>query len=293
MEHFLEPAGAFGELTIRCNNKAILPCSASGPLRRKREFTPEEKKDTVYWEKRLKNNEAARRSRERRRFNDFAMESQVIALREENLRLRVELLDLKTRFGLINLDAHTPCIQDIRNVKVHSLLQDGCWFTAPHSTPLTQESTDFMYKGITSRELLNQDPKDIPSVKHYDVSSWGAKSHSESTFTSTFSPTYLNYHLLQNYSYHFPVPENSHLPPVLPNKAEMGKEDPQITSDEDVQQVIKIPSHRLIDTSENPQVVQTALPHKLRIKTKNFNFWDDGSISGHHKPVGEIVGMDI
>lgn len=247
----------------------------------------------MYWEKRLKNNEAARRSRERRRFNDFAMESQVIALREENLRLRVELLDLKIRFGLIKLDAHIP--QEVQHVKVHSLLPYGCWCTTQHSTSLTQESADFMYKrNVLSRNLLIQDANLIPSVKYYDLSSWDGKSHNESTFTPTFSPPYHNYHLLQNYSYHFPVLENSLIPPALIHQeAEKGKEDSQITSDEDVQQMTKISSHTIIDVSESPQVVQTPLPHKLRVKTKYFNFWDDGSIRGHHKPVGEIAGVDI
>lgn len=282
MEHFLQRPGAFGELTIQCDNKAVLPCSAGGPLRRKREFTPEEKKDTMYWEKRLKNNEAARRSRERRHFKDFAMESQVMALREENWRLRVELLDLKTQFGLINLDAHTPCAQDSPNVQVYSRFQDGCWFMAQHTAPLTQGPVNFTY---LSRELLRQDPHHIPLIKQHGLSSWAAENHDESTFTSTFSPTYLNYHLFQNYSCHFPALESSPFPTVLPNQAEVGKGDSQITSDDgDVQQVTKIPSHGLTDASENPQVGQTALPHKLRVKTKYFNFWDGGSLSGHHNP---------
>uniref|UniRef100_A0A670KAT7 BZIP domain-containing protein n=1 Tax=Podarcis muralis TaxID=64176 RepID=A0A670KAT7_PODMU len=75
-----------------------------GALRRKREFTPDDKKDTTYWEKRKKNNEAARRSRERKRFNDFAIESQVATLQEENLRLRWEVLELRARFSLADLE---------------------------------------------------------------------------------------------------------------------------------------------------------------------------------------------
>ncbi|XP_074836079.1 uncharacterized protein LOC142003228 [Carettochelys insculpta] len=76
---------------------------ASG--RRKREFISDEKKDASYWEKRRKNNEAAKRSREKRRFHDLALESRVLALDEENLRLRTELLQLKRRFGLISAAA--------------------------------------------------------------------------------------------------------------------------------------------------------------------------------------------
>uniref|UniRef100_A0A670Y0G0 BZIP domain-containing protein n=1 Tax=Pseudonaja textilis TaxID=8673 RepID=A0A670Y0G0_PSETE len=62
---------------------------------RKREFISDEKKDASYWEKRRKNNEAAKRSREKRRFNDLVLENKVLALNEENVRLKTELLQLK------------------------------------------------------------------------------------------------------------------------------------------------------------------------------------------------------
>ncbi|XP_066449778.1 nuclear factor interleukin-3-regulated protein-like [Eleutherodactylus coqui] len=73
----------------------------AGSGRRKREFISDEKKDASYWEKRRKNNEAAKRSREKRRFHDLVLEGRVAALDEENGRLRSELLQLKLRFGLI------------------------------------------------------------------------------------------------------------------------------------------------------------------------------------------------
>lgn len=69
--------------------------------RRKREFIPEEKKDALYWEKRRKNNEAAKRSRERRKMNDHVLESHLEALKEENARLSTELLAIKVHFGLV------------------------------------------------------------------------------------------------------------------------------------------------------------------------------------------------
>ncbi|XP_065275693.1 uncharacterized protein LOC135891935 [Emys orbicularis] len=82
--------------------------AAGGAARRKREFTPEDKKDDGYWDKRKKNNEAAKRSREKRRVNDLALESRVLALLEENARLKAELLALKFRFGLIREPAEPP-----------------------------------------------------------------------------------------------------------------------------------------------------------------------------------------
>ncbi|XP_017291122.1 nuclear factor, interleukin 3 regulated, member 6 [Kryptolebias marmoratus] len=84
--------------------------SAASAVRRKREFIPLEKKDESYWDKRRKNNEAAKRSREKRRVNDMVLESRVLALLEENARLRAELLALKFRFGLVKDPSSTQIL---------------------------------------------------------------------------------------------------------------------------------------------------------------------------------------
>ncbi|XP_017291132.1 uncharacterized protein LOC108247484 [Kryptolebias marmoratus] len=81
--------------------------------RRKRQFISDEKKDASYWEKRRKNNEAAKRSREKRRLNDMVLENRVIALNDENVRLKTELLQLKLRFGLISTASYIEKSQQI------------------------------------------------------------------------------------------------------------------------------------------------------------------------------------
>ncbi|XP_014059146.1 uncharacterized protein [Salmo salar] len=86
------------------------PPTSGNALRRKREFIPSEKKDDGYWDKRKKNNEAAKRSREKRRVNDMVVENRVLALLEENARLRAELLALKFRFGLVKDPSNTPIL---------------------------------------------------------------------------------------------------------------------------------------------------------------------------------------
>lgn len=63
--------------------------------RRKREMIPDDKKDASYWDKRRKNNEAAKRSREKRRLNDLMIEGQLLALSEENAQLRAQVLNLQ------------------------------------------------------------------------------------------------------------------------------------------------------------------------------------------------------
>ncbi|XP_075893955.1 uncharacterized protein LOC142896255 [Nelusetta ayraudi] len=108
LEAPVEEAGARGNR----QGKSAKPNSA---CRRKREFISDEKKDACYWEKRRKNNEAAKRSREKRRLNDMVLENRVMALNEENVRLKTELLQLKLRFGLISTASYVEKSQQISN----------------------------------------------------------------------------------------------------------------------------------------------------------------------------------
>jgi len=85
------------------NGSVSLPLSKSDlsaisfHQRAKREFVPEEKKDNGYWNKRLKNNDSARRSRVKRKAIEKLMETQLLELQEENIQLRHELDSLKKR----------------------------------------------------------------------------------------------------------------------------------------------------------------------------------------------------
>ncbi|CAJ1075409.1 nuclear factor%2C interleukin 3 regulated, member 6 [Xyrichtys novacula] len=106
--------------------------SPSSSTRRKREFIPLDKKDEGYWDKRKKNNEAAKRSREKRRVNDMVLETRVLALLEENARLRAELLALKFRFGLVKDPSSPPILPlattpnpNAQTVTPHYYLQRG------------------------------------------------------------------------------------------------------------------------------------------------------------------------
>ncbi|XP_023699831.2 uncharacterized protein [Paramormyrops kingsleyae] len=92
--------------------------------RRMRQMTPEEKKDASYWDKRRKNNEAAKRSRERRRLNDFMLEGQLLALSEENTKLRTEMLWLQYRFGVAK--DRQPAQASLHNV-APAALKSSLW----------------------------------------------------------------------------------------------------------------------------------------------------------------------
>nr|XP_015204639.1 PREDICTED: nuclear factor interleukin-3-regulated protein-like [Lepisosteus oculatus] len=103
----------------------ILKPKPNMTCRRKREFISEEKKDASYWEKRRKNNEAAKRSREKRRLNDMVLENRVLALNEENVRLKTELLQLKLRFGLISTASYMEKSQQIGGNSVNHYFSSG------------------------------------------------------------------------------------------------------------------------------------------------------------------------
>lgn len=64
---------------------------ANSATRRKRQFTPDEQKDGNYWLKRTRNNEAAKRSRQRKRMEEHHLESRAVALQRENDKLKAAL----------------------------------------------------------------------------------------------------------------------------------------------------------------------------------------------------------
>ncbi|XP_040270968.1 nuclear factor interleukin-3-regulated protein-like [Bufo bufo] len=143
------------------------PSSCS--LRRRREFTPEERKDDTYWDKRKKNNEAAKRSREKRRAGDIALEGRVIALLEENARLRAELLALRFRFGLVR----DPCEEARGSYAQPCGLHDP---TPPNPPPPMPHSEDsgFSTPSVGSPVFFEdrvpeQEPQNLPppSINYY------------------------------------------------------------------------------------------------------------------------------
>ncbi|KAK5601582.1 hypothetical protein CRENBAI_023766 [Crenichthys baileyi] len=105
--------------------------------RRKREMIPADKKDANYWDKRRKNNEAAKRSREKRRVNDLLMEGQLLALSEENAQLRAQVLNLQYHnLSLEQGKATSACasssasvLASTRSLSTHTpaFLQAGLW----------------------------------------------------------------------------------------------------------------------------------------------------------------------
>jgi len=68
--------------------------------RKQREFIPEAKKDDCYWDRRRRNNEAAKRSREKRRLNDMLLETRVIELSKDNHIMKCQLNAVFEKYGI-------------------------------------------------------------------------------------------------------------------------------------------------------------------------------------------------
>ena len=69
--------------------------SPKAPSKKRALAVPDEMKDTGYWDKRLKNNDSAKRSRESRRFKEEQIAMRVVYLEQDNLQLRTEVSLLK------------------------------------------------------------------------------------------------------------------------------------------------------------------------------------------------------
>lgn len=69
--------------------------SSNGSAGKKRGRNGDEIKDEAYWERRRKNNEAAKRSRDARRAKEDEIAIRAAFLEQENLKLRFELANLK------------------------------------------------------------------------------------------------------------------------------------------------------------------------------------------------------
>ena len=70
--------------------------SSGIPPKKRLHTVPSDQRDNIYWEKRKKNNESAKRSREARRMKEEQIALRVVYLEQENLQLRTEVSLLKS-----------------------------------------------------------------------------------------------------------------------------------------------------------------------------------------------------
>ncbi|XP_048360702.1 nuclear factor interleukin-3-regulated protein [Sphaerodactylus townsendi] len=283
-------------------NEGSIGKNKSSACRRKREFIPDEKKDAMYWEKRRKNNEAAKRSREKRRLNDLVLENKLIALGEENATLKAELLSLKLKFGLISSAAYAQEVQKLSNSTAvyfqeyqnskssinsftdehdPNMVGSSCISVIKHSpqSSLSDVSVSSVDPAKTTPIQTNcRNPENkFQIIKQEPMEMENYSRDPRDERSSYASSMYQNY-MGSNFSGY------SHSPPLLPvnrsssNSPRTSEADEGVvgkSSDgEDEQQVPKGPIHSPVElknthaTVKVPEVSSSALPHKLRIKAK-------------------------
>ncbi|XP_072271150.1 nuclear factor interleukin-3-regulated protein [Pyxicephalus adspersus] len=277
----------------------------SSSCRRKREFIPDEKKDAMYWEKRRKNNEAAKRSREKRRLNDMVLENKLLALGEENANLKTELLSLKLKFGLISSASYAQEIQKVTsstavyfqeyataksNVRSfsgdeHPLMTSSCISVIKHSPQSSLSDASETSSGDHIQPNPFQNSCRTPEMKFQRIKQEPLEIENFPRESREENPSYTP-SIYQNYI-RSTFPSYSHSPPLLqinssssnsPRTSETDEGVVGKTSDgEDEQQVPKGPIHSPVELKSGHTTVikvpevnsnSSALPHKLRIKTK-------------------------
>ncbi|XP_053438413.1 NFIL3 like protein [Nycticebus coucang] len=258
-------------------SKTLWGCRGRAPtVRRQREFMPDEKKDTVYWEKRRKNNEAAKKSREKRRLNDAAIEDRLAALMEENTLLRAELRALKLHFGLLQPTAGP------RALPLQALLWESPWtgdplpgaewlssLPASHGCLLRPCSLDAGIPGCQSCLLASKWTGLAASPRTPQQSASSAPSRIDMALQTALPATLFSCHLLDGQVR--PRPELRPCwglwSPMLPGFQASGPPDMLLTSTDDP---IGLPPGVTCPLPGNSSegLTRPSLPHKLRIKAR-------------------------
>uniref|UniRef100_H3C227 Nuclear factor, interleukin 3 regulated n=1 Tax=Tetraodon nigroviridis TaxID=99883 RepID=H3C227_TETNG len=244
------------------------PFKGKTRCRRKREFIPEEKKDTVYWERRRKNNEAAKRSREKRRINDLVLENKLMALGEENASLRAELLALKLRFGLVSAAAYA---QESRGSSGSDPVRMYAQFVPGDGQSSSRDADRPQLHGNSFISVIKHSPhvSNAGGRAEGDRGSPAAAGVKQEPAEDGDSP----YHLYPGY---LAGPVSGACP--ASNGSPRSSDDGAVSKSsdgEDEQQVPKglgDPTSVIVSTHKVPDVdaAAAALPHKLRIKARTF-----------------------
>lgn len=136
--------------------------------RRRATRVPDEQKDEQYWEKRRRNNVAAKRSRDAKKMRDSEMAMMANSLEQENLHLRLELtrllgilpsalpLPLVPSSGL-GVSLPSSVTSSIANSFTHTL-------TPAISAPLTQSSPRSSPFGNSLASNTSRPPSSSPSA---------------------------------------------------------------------------------------------------------------------------------
>lgn len=228
----------------------------------------------VYWERRRKNNEAAKRSREKRRINDLELENKLMALGEENASLKAELLALKLKFGLVSSATYAQEIQKFSSSDAICMYQefvpgDGQSSGRDAERPQLHSSNSFISVIKHSPHISNAGRKAEDGCTAADIKQEPAE---DGTSPYDLYTSYVVSPMSAVYSKHssFAMSNSS---PRSSDDCAVGKS----SDGEDEQQVPKgltplmgDPTSVIVSTHKVPDVASAALPHKLRIKARTF-----------------------
>lgn len=89
------PALISGNVHQLCDSSTTLTSQAVRATRKRGKAFPEELKDSAYWERRRRNNAAAKRSRDARRAKEDETAVRAALLEQENFQLRIETNTLR------------------------------------------------------------------------------------------------------------------------------------------------------------------------------------------------------
>lgn len=265
---------------------SAVPFKAKTACRRKREFIPEEKKDTLYWERRRKNNEAAKRSREKRRINDMVLENKLMALGEENASLKAELLSLKLKFGLVSLAVYAQEIQKLSSSTTLNLYQE---FVPPNTGQGSSRNLEPPHLRSSCISVIKHSPH-MPETCIASQGSFSICSTAEVKQEPVENSNYAQERsspceLYRNYMAS-PLSGVYSQPASFLQITRSSSNSPRSSDDgavskssdgEDEQQVPKglmptvaDPRSVIVSSHKVPDVSSSALPHKLRIKARTI-----------------------
>lgn len=263
---------------------SAIPFKAKTTCRRKREFIPDEKKDTLYWERRRKNNEAAKRSREKRRINDIVLENKLIALGEENASLKAELLSLKLKFGLVSSTVYAQEAQKLSSSTTTNLyhefvppsadqgsfsreleslhLRSSCISVIKHSPhkPETCPPTQGSYSICRSAEV-KQEPAENSSYALERNSPY--ELYVTSPFSGVCAQPASFVHISRSSSNSSRCSDDGAV-----SKSSDGEDEQQVPKG--LIQSVADPKSVIVSSHKVPDASCSALPHKLRIKARTL-----------------------
>ncbi|NWJ08276.1 NFIL3 protein, partial [Crypturellus undulatus] len=170
--------------------------------------------------------------------------------------------------------------------EAESFPRDSCFFRANNLVPKVLEPAHFSCKSFDqSRNIVCCDSQQAIMGTQCDLSLHHSK-RLDSAFRSTVCSPFLSYHCPDKYTHCLPLSDSTYLSSSS-SLTEMNKDSTRTVSDEDdEQQVPKIsplPLYSLPCPSEDYPKGRSysALPHKLRIKTKALISWEEGSLDSH------------